>query len=172
MKTARPFYLTICLLLCRIISHVIAGVHYFAVHVLYLKIPACIRHAPGGVYKNLQKIWLARYLKKVVSVWVRSPLRNQVLQLVKLDFKIPDNTGIVFVTCHTPWKRLLVQWFFQNHYALIIDTGKSAQRKDRLKNKRKGHSELLHIIRHLRYGGRIIIAADVFDKSNTNATEI
>ena len=55
---------------------------------------------------------------------------------------------------------------------LIVDTGRSVKRKNRLKNQRKGHNELLHIIRHLRYGGQVIIAADVFNKSNDQPAEI
>jgi lauroyl/myristoyl acyltransferase len=80
--------------------------------------------------------------------------------------------GLVLATCHTPWKRLLVRWFYEKQYALIIDTGNSINRKNRLKNLRKGHNELLHIVRHLRYGGLVIIAADVFNKSNDHPAKI
>jgi hypothetical protein len=172
MKTSRPAYLIFFIALCRMLSHFPAGIHYFLVNFSHLEIPACIFEAPGGIYKNLQRIWFARFLKKLVSLGVRTPLRNHILTLVNFDFQLPVTTGLIFVTCHTPWKRLLTNWFFENHYALIVDTGKSKARKARLKNKRKGHNELLHIIRHLQYGGRVIIAADVFNKSNNHPTEI
>jgi hypothetical protein len=172
MKTPGPYYLKFWLVLCRFISHIATGLHYSAVQLNFFEIPACIWEAPGGLYNNLQKIWFVRLLKKWVSLWVRSPLRDHVLQMVNFDVQIPAGTGLIMVTCHTPWKRLLVRWFFENHYALIIDTGKSKQRRNRLRNQRKGHNDLLHIIRHLQYGGRVIIAADVFNKSNNHPAEI
>ena len=172
MKTPQPYYITICLFQCRFISHIVTGIHCHLVRLGFLKIPVCIREAPGGLYKNLQKIWFARLLKKLVSLWVRSPLRRDAFGLVNFDFQIPGSTGLILVTCHTPWKRLLVQWFFENHYALIIDTGKSKQRQSRLKVQRKGHNEIAHIIRHLRFGGQVIIAADVFNKSADQPAEI
>jgi hypothetical protein len=172
MKKSRPFYVNICIFLCRFFSFLLAGIHFAAVQVLYLKIPACLRHAPGGIYKNLQKIWFARLLKKWISLWVRSPFRDHVLRLVRLDFDMPASGGLVFATCHTPWKRLLVKWFSENHYILIIDTAKSRERNSRIRKQRKGHNELSHIIRHLRSGGRVIIAADVFNQSTDHPTEI
>jgi len=157
---------------CLLISHLISATHSFFVRIHFLEIPDCVRQAPGGMYRNLQKIWFARLLKKIVSVWVRSPFKSYALRLVNFNIPIPAGKGVILVTCHTPWKRLLVRWFFENHYALIMDSGYSAKRKNRLKNLRKGHNELLHIVRHLRYGGRVIIAADVFNKSSDQPAEI
>jgi hypothetical protein len=134
-------------------------------------IPECIRQAPGGIYVNLQKIWFARLLKKIISLWVRSPFYKYALKMVNFNIPVSTNQGLILVTCHTPWKRLLVRWFFENHYALIVDTGRSEKRKSRL-SRRNGHNELLHIIRFLRYGGRVIIAADVFNKSKDQPAEI
>ena len=172
MTTRQPYSINICLFQCRFISHIITGLHYLLVRFRLLKIPVCILEAPGGLYKNLQKIWFSRLLKKLVSLWVRSPLRHYALRLVNFDFQIPGGKGLILVTCPTPWKRLLVRWLFENHYALIIDTGRSIQRRSRLKARRKGHNELAHIIRHLRFGGQVIIAADVFNKSAGQPAEI
>ena len=168
----QPLIIRILLTACRKLSYLISAIHSFFWKINLLDIPLCIGEAPGGLYTNLQKIWLARLVKKLVSIGVRSPLRNQALGLVHFDIPVPAGTGLIFITCHTPWKRLLVQWFSENPYALIVDTGKSAERKKRLRKRRKGHNELLHIIRHLQYGGRVIIAADVFNKSNDQPAEI
>jgi hypothetical protein len=167
-----PQYHSFWFLPCLFLSHIISVTHCFLVQIHVLEIPDCVRRAPGGIFINLQKIWFARLLKKIVSVWVRSPFYRNALKLVNFDIPIPDGRGLILVTCHTPWKRLMVSWFFENHYALILDTGHSAKRKNRLKNLRKGHNELFHIVRHLRYGGRVIIAADVFNKSNGQPAEI
>ncbi len=172
MKTLRSKTTHFFLILCRVPSTILAALHYFAVKSGGLNIPLPVRDAPGGLYKNLQKIWFARLLKKLVSVWVRTPFRDHAFRLVNFDFEIPVGRGMIFVTCHTPWKRLLVNWFFENHYALIIDNGNSIRRKARLHGKRKGYNELIHVIRHLRYGGRIVIAADTFDKSTDLPSQI
>jgi hypothetical protein len=172
MKTQHPFCINFGVQLCRIISFVLAGQHFIVLHLGYLDIPEAILEAPGGLYKNLQKIWYSRLLKKLVSLFVRTPFRNDVFRLVNFDFEIPTGRGLIFVTCHTPWKRLLVNWFFENHYALIIDTGNSIKRMARLKNSRKGYNELFHVIRHLRYGGSVVIAADTFDKSDNDPAEM
>ncbi len=87
----------------------VGGLHYYAVRSGFLKIPLCICIAPGGVYKNLQKIWFAQLLRRVVSVLVRSPLRIKTLRLVNFTIPATGDTGRVVVTCHTPWERLLVQ---------------------------------------------------------------
>jgi hypothetical protein len=167
-----PQYYNFWFLPCLLLSNIIAVAHCFLVQIHVLQIPDCVKRAPGGMFKNLQKIWFARFLKKIVSIWVRSPFYQYALRLVNFDIPIPNGTGLILVTCHTPWKRLLVSWFLENHYALILDTGRSVKRKNKLKNLRKGHNELFHIVRHLRYGGHVIIAADVFDKSNDQPAEI
>jgi hypothetical protein len=168
----KPAYQNICLYPCLLFAHILSGLHYFFARIDLLEIPACIGEAPGGLYKNLRKIWFARLLKKIVSVWVRSPFRGQALRLVNFSLPHPSRNGLILVTCHTPWKRLLVRWFFENHYALIVDTGRSARRKSRIQTQRRGHNELLHIIRHLRFGGQVIIAADVFNTLNDQPAEI
>lgn len=165
-------YQSLVYLPCLVISVLLSVIHWVFVQIDLVLIPDCIKLAPGGTYVNLQKIWFARIFKKIVSVWVRSPFFHYALKLVNFNIPVPAGRGLILVTCHTPWKRLLVRWFSENHYAMIIDTGHSAKRKRRLKNMRKGHNELLHVIRFLRYGGRVIIAADVFNKSNDQPAEI
>lgn len=165
MKTPRPIGIHFFMSLCRLLSILPATLHYIAIKAVILDIPITIGEAPGGLYKNILKIWSARLLKKLVSILVRSPFREHAFCLVNFDFEVPVGKGLIYVTCHTPWKRLLVSWFFENQYALIIDTGNSIKRRVRLRNTRKGYNELIHVIRHLRHGGRVVIAADTFDKS-------
>src|SRR5688500_7207753 len=162
MLTNKPFYLRLCTLTCRLFSDVIAFLHYYTVRAGFVKIPLCFFNAEGGVYKNLQNIWFARLLRRVISLLVRTPFRSKTLRLV--DFIIPptDNTGCVIVTFHTPWARLLVQWCLENDFALIIAGGKWIQRTSMI-NKGKGFNGLRHLLCHLRSGGRIIIMATVFN---------
>jgi hypothetical protein len=158
--------------ICGFFSNLIAAAHFYAVRKSWLQIPTCFTNGQNSVHENLKKIWFARLLKKAVSVSVRSPFRMKALRLINFDIPAVRDSGLVIVTCHTPWKRLLVQWFYENYYAIIIDTGKAKRRLDRIKKQRKGYNQLFHIIRHLRYGGCIVIAADVFNKSNDCPSQI
>jgi Bacterial lipid A biosynthesis acyltransferase len=169
MLISNPFYLSICTLACKFFSHIIAVLHYYNVRAGFLKIPLCIYNAPGGVYKNLRSIWFVRLFRRVVSILVRTPLRTKTLRLV--DFmSLATDTGCVFVTCHTPWARLLMEWCLENDFALIIANIKSNQRANSIKKTGKGFIELRHLLRHLRSGGRIIIMVDVFNNlSNCSA---
>src|SRR5450755_3002848 len=109
-----PQYRNFWFVPCLIISHLISVIHYFLARIYLLDVPDCVKQGPGGMYRNLQKIWFARLLKKIISVWIRSPFYQHALRLVNFDIPIPEGTGLVLVTCHTPWKRLMVSWFFEN----------------------------------------------------------
>lgn len=164
MKTKTPFYLRFSIQFCRQFSYLFAAAYWIGAQTRLANIPSCIREAPGGMFQNLRKRWFACLLKKLVSILVRSPLKSHILQLVKVDLPDKEEGGMILVTCHTPWKRLLVRWVHEHHYAWIIDTNKSLERMNRMRRQRKGYNEWRHVIRHLRMGGRIIIAADTFNK--------
>jgi Bacterial lipid A biosynthesis acyltransferase len=162
MRTRPPIYLNISIFMCRSFSDLVAVLHYCILQIGVLKIPFCIRNAPGGVFKNLRNIWFSRIFRRMVSVLIRSPFRNKTLQLVNVDFPI-TNTGSVITMCHTPWSRLLAQWCHKNDFGLIITNSKWNQRTNSIRRTGKGIKELRYLIRYLRSGGRIIIMADVFN---------
>lgn len=166
MSTSLSISGKIFLVLCRVFSVPLAVIHQFFLVTGVLDIPVAVTEAPGGISINLQKIWYARLLKKVVSLWVRSPFRHTAYRLVHFDFEIPAGRGLILATCHTPWKRLLVNWFYKNYYALIIDTGRSVKRRSRLRDSRRGNNEMARLVRYLKQGGTVIIAADNFDQSD------
>jgi lauroyl/myristoyl acyltransferase len=72
-------------------------------------------------------------------------------------------SGCVIVTCHTPWKRLLVEWCLENDFALIVSRSKWTFPKRRIQRQGRGISELRDMINLLKQNGRIIIAADIFN---------
>ena len=49
---------------CLILSHILSVTHLLLFKAQLVVIPDCIKQAPGGLYKNLQKIWFARLVKK------------------------------------------------------------------------------------------------------------
>lgn len=145
----------------------IAGLHYYTVYTGFLKIPLCIYNAPGGVYKNLRNIWFVRLIRRIVSMLVRTPLRIKILRMVNFTIPITSDTGCVIATCHTPWARLLAQCCLEKDYALVIGGDKWIRRIRLIYNQGRGFHELRHLVRHLRSGGRVIIIADVFKKTNS-----
>ena len=155
---------------CRNISAIIALAHYSSVSAGFVNIPLSIYSAPGGVYKNLQKIWFSRVLRRVVSLMHVTPFRYIMLQM--LDFKVSEfETNCIIVSCHTPWARLIMQWCHVNDFALIVTQNKSNHRANSIKIRGKGLKEMRYLLNHLHSGGRIIIMIDVFNSETYYSTK-
>jgi hypothetical protein len=131
-----------------------------------LKRPAYILKSAGTVFKNLYAIRYARVVRKMLSVLLRTPLRKSSLGLINFSIPVPADSGCVIAICHSPWKRILVQWCLENKFALIIGGGKWSNRKKLIQRKGAGIVELRNIIRHLQQKGRVILAADFFNGLN------
>jgi|GEM_PF-1477241 len=164
MPTTKPLYLRILILICRLLATIIAAVYYFLFRIRLLKISSVIINAPCGLYKNLREIWCVRLLRRTISVFVRTPLRKNVLQLINFD---PESIlpGSVIVSSHTPWARLLTQWCVENNYAMIVGWGPWPQRAS-IARHATGISEVRKLAKHLLSGGRIVIMADIFNDLN------
>jgi len=162
VKTSKPFFLTCCIAVCRYLSLVAAAVHYGLLSAGLMKVPLYIAHSGQNAFKNLRNIWHTRLVRRVISVSVRSPLRTSTLRLVNSNVPLPPGTGCVIAICHTPWKRLLVQWCLENNIGLVVGNGNWSHRKGRIQKKGRGFSDLRDIVNHLRHNGRIVIAFDCF----------
>ncbi|MFC0773208.1 LpxL/LpxP family acyltransferase [Terrimonas alba] len=162
--TGKPFYLSLVTHGCDVISYISAGIHYFFLAAKIVKSPDYISAAPNETFKNIRNIWCTRITRRVVSALVRSPLRKTVLSLVQFTNMLPADRGCVIVTCHTPWKRLIVQWCLDNKIALIISNGTWTHQKRSIQRQGAGFSDLRDIVKHLRQNGRVIIAGDIFNK--------
>jgi len=127
-----------------------------------MKVPLYIAHSGQNAFKNLRNIWHTRLVRRVISVSVRSPLRSSTLRLVNSNVSLPPGTGCVIAICHTPWKRLLVQWCLENNIGMVVGNGNWSHRKGRIQKKGRGFSDLRDIVNHLRHNGRIVIAFDCF----------
>jgi hypothetical protein len=161
MAATRPLYLRTCIFCCIVLSDIAAGIHYSIFKIGLLNLSSLIINAPGGPFKNLKGIWFVRFFRRCVSLLVRTPLRNDVLQLIAFD---PDSIvpGSVIVSCHTPWARLLTQWCVENDYAMIVGWGPWTRRTS-IATHATGFNDLRVLAKHLRSGGRIIIMADIFN---------
>lgn len=160
---SKPFYLSFCISTGSLLSNIIAIIHYCIISTGLLKVPIYILIAHGGVYNKLRNIWCSRFVRRMISVLVRSPLRNSTLRLVNPTIQLPTDSGCIIVTCHTPWKRLLVQWCLENDFAIILASGKWEKRKGFIQRQGIGFNELREIVRHLRQNGRVIVAVDTFN---------
>lgn len=163
MPVNKPFYLRICLTTCSFIACLCAGLQYGMIAAGLLKVPTYILKSPGTIFKNIYSIWYARIVRRMLSFFVRTPLRKSTLRLINFTIPVPSDSGCVIVICHTPWKRILVQWCLENKFALIIGGGKWSHRKKFIQRRGAGFTELRNIIRHLQKRGRVILAADFFN---------
>jgi hypothetical protein len=164
-----PYLLIQFISFCSLLSHLSAGIHYCFISSRLLKVPFYILNLNGKsqLYKNLNQIWYTRLVRRVVSVSVRSPLRLITLRLVNLNITIPPDSGCVIAICHTPWKRLLVQWCLENNFSLIIAGGRWTKQRGTIQRQALGITDLRCIVNYLKQNGRIVIACDIFnDLSN------
>lgn len=151
---------------CSLLSCLSAGIHYCFISSGLLKVPVYILNGKGDLYKNLDQIWHARFARRVISVFVRSPFRLNTLRLVDLNIAVPPDSGCVIAICHTPWKRLLVQWCLENNFSLIIAGGKWTKQRGRIQRQALGITDLRCIIKYLNQNGRVVIACDMFNNLN------
>ena len=166
MQVNKPVYLRICLMFCSFLAYSCAGVQYGMKSVGLLKFPLYLLKCPGTVFKSLYGIIYARIVRRVLSVLVRTPFRKSTLQLVNFTIPVPYDSGCIIAICHTPWKRILVQWCLENNFALIIGGGKWTRQKKIIQRKGAGIAELRSIVKYLQLKGRVILAADFFNGLN------
>ena len=166
MQIHQPYHLRMCTTFYNVASYLTAGIHYVMLHTGLLKAPCYLANTPGSAYKILRHIWCARIFRRMLSVLVRSPLRRDTLRLIHFTVPLPTSSGCVIVICHTPWKRLLVQWCLENDFGLVVASGNWPHQRKLIQRRAKGFREMREIVNHLQQNGRIIIAADIFDNLN------
>jgi len=163
MPDKKPYYLQIVFLFCSMLAYLLASFHFALMNTGVLKTPAYVSTSKAGKFKTIYTIWSARLIRRILSVLVRTPLRKGILKMVNFRLTVPVDSGSVLVTCHSPWKRLLVQWCLENEFALIIGGGKWRDREKLIQRKGAGYTELRNIVKHLQQKGRIILAGDFFN---------
>jgi hypothetical protein len=163
MQQRKPFYLSTGMAICNFLSYTLAGGHYCLLFTGLLKVPEYLLPVSEGRVQYLRTIWHARMVKRMASVLVRTPLRYSSLRLVNFNIPLPADTGCIIVICHTPWKRLLVQWCLQHHFATIISSINLTHGEKLNQIRGSGVTELRDIVKYLQLKGRLVIAADVFN---------
>ena len=167
MKSSKPVYLSFCIAICSLLADLCAAIHFCLLSSGLCERPPCLQAASTGTYKTLQNIWCTRIARRLISILVRSPLRSSTLRLVNFTITLPANSGCIILICHTPWKRLLVQWCIENDFGLIIAHGKWRCKKgDKVKREAQGYNEVRSLVKHLKQQGRIIMTGDIFNQLN------
>lgn len=151
---------------CKALSAVFAFAHYAIIKSRLLKAPGYLLLTDTDPYPRLIELWKARITRRGISILVRSTFRKTILQMVRFNIPLPQQSGAVILTCHTPWKRLLVQWCLENHFAIIIANGLWTKNRGVIQRQGKGYKELREIIIHLKQGKSIVFAADVFNNQS------
>lgn len=162
-KVAKPSFSRRCLSLGVALSPLAACVHYRFITAGLIGCPDYIYDNREELLKGLKSLWTSIIGRKIISVLVRSPFRRDALKLINSSVTLPFNTGCVIAICHTPWKRLLVEWCLENDFALIVAAGEWTPKKRRIQVRGNGLGDLRDITRHLRHNGRLIIAFDMFN---------
>lgn len=164
MEKRVPFFLDFCIAVCYLFSYMTASVHYFFIVSRISKLPSYLAEISTKRYKCLQDIWSTRIVRRMWSVLVRSPFRKTALQIVRFKLPLPSNEGCVILMCHTPWKRLLVQWAIEHHFGMLVAKHQPAGGKRLKRIQGRGFKELREGLRWLRQKGSVIIMANVFNE--------
>lgn len=166
IMASRPLYLRLCLSICRALAIIASGLHNYLIKLLIITPPAWYNKVFEGQFKHLKNIWYARITRRFISVSVRTVLRKDILKLVSLNIELPLNSGCVVVICHTPWKRLLIQWCIEQKNILIIAAANWVGKRRDIQNKAIGFRDVKKVINHLHQNGRIITTLDLFNELN------
>ncbi len=160
----KSLFLTIGFSFCRVLALIMSGSHYFIVRTGIIKAPVWINGFVEGQYKKFLRTWYARIVRRFISVSVRSLFRARVLKLVNLDIEFPKDSGCVVAVCHTPWKRLLVEYCLDKKNMLIVANANLAKKKKGIEIRPFGYKELRRMLNHLHQNGQVVIAIDCFNK--------
>ena len=128
--------------------------------------PVYLAKLPAKRFTTLRLVWQARLVRRLVSFLVRTPFKRSLLALVSFRVSLPSHQGCILVTCHSPWKRLLVQWCLEKRFALLIGGGKWTDGRRHVQRQGRGLVELRELVKYLQGGGRVVIKAEVFNGLN------
>lgn len=165
LRKKRPRYLVVLLSIYGLLSSIIAFSHLFAIERKWAKIPSCFAETTHGPYFTIRKIWLSRMLRRSLSLFLRTPLRNGNMALINFKLILPQESGCIITICHTPWARLLAEWCQVNNFALVLVGGPWIKRTRRVNIPGGGFVGLRRLVRHLRSGGRVIVIGDNIGRS-------
>jgi hypothetical protein len=159
----KPLYLNVCLSICRAFANTVSSLHYLLVRMKIIAPPVWFDKFINEGSKQFTAIWQTRIVRRFISVAVRSFIRSDILTLVESNIPFHKNNGSVIAFCHTPWKRLLLQWSIEQKNILVI-AGSSLHTKNcRIEVKPTGYSALRKLVDHLQNKGHVAITIDSFN---------
>jgi len=165
MSTAKPCLFIYCLRCAGCLSWLPAAVHYYLLGTQMMEMPPAVAFSQEGMFRNLRRIWHIRLVKGMLRIAMQGPFGITTLGLVNSTLPLSADSGYVIAICHTPWKRLLVQWCLENDFAMVVGNGTWRHRKRRIQKQARGFRDLRAIIRHLQNKGRLVVAFDQFSNS-------
>lgn len=164
MKKRVPIFIDFCIALCYLPAAIFSILHYCLIWAGIIRMPVYLNTTPAANYNCLQHLWHTRIVRRLCSLLVRSPLRSMTLQIVQFHLALPADSGCILVSCHTPWKRLLVQWGIENEFGLLIARHQPPGGKGLRRIEGYGYKELRKAVQWLQKGKPIIIMGNVFNE--------
>lgn len=147
MPGKKHYHLQIFLMVCSTAASIFSSIHYCLIAIGILRVPFYFSKSTRSIFKNLQSIWCTRVIRRMLSIVMRTPLRKSFLSLINFTIPAPVDSGCIIAICHSPWKRILVQWCLENKFGLIIGGGKWSHRKKLIQRQGTGFTDLRNIIR-------------------------
>lgn len=160
-----PLYLCLLLSLYGLLSSIMAHFHILAKEKNWTKIASSFAETSDGTYTTIRKIWMARMLRRSLSLFLRTPLRYGCTSLVDCKIDVPHESGCIIAICHTPWARLLAEWCRVNNFGLVLVGGPWIQRTGQVNIPGGGFVGLRKLVRHLHSGGKVIVMGDTIGRS-------
>jgi hypothetical protein len=166
-RTPQPLWLLFLLYLCRAVSRIAARLHFVAIQLGLAKISPLVCATPGGVFRALQDIWFARWLKELIAGPLKTRLRSSLITLVQCTLPGGIGRGAILTTCYTPWARLIAEWCRVDRGCLVLAGGEWSARTGNL-TVPGGLARLRHLVRHIRAGGLAIVIIDTSPRSRSS----
>jgi hypothetical protein len=146
--------------LCEALSWPAGAIHALLVELHIVHPPATVAASSGrALFTALRDCWLAKGVRELLPLILASPLREAALRRVRLGNPVPGE-GCVFAVIHSSWGTWLCAWCRDRRRGLALANrewrhlGDAAIECD--------FRSLRRAIAHLRAGGRLFAAADVF----------
>ena len=147
---------------CKLLAYSCTIFHYFLIKLHVFDFPVFIRYTVKRKFKTLNSVWYAKIVRRLISFLIRTPVKRLVLDLINFN-SIFNEQGCIFVTCRTPWKRLLVQWCLRTNFGIVITHITYNDERRSIHRQGRGVTELRALVKYLQQGGRIIALVDVFN---------
>jgi hypothetical protein len=129
---------------------------------VYPRIMAWLAQCPGGAWRQLYQIRFVRLARQLLKGFLRAGWDESVLRrIVFRDERTAVPPTCVLAVCHTAWNHAMLRWVTERGFGLVLASKHWASEVGACYAP-PSTTGLRRIVRHLRAGGRAIVALDSF----------